>query len=97
VLALAAPGVLFQMPLVILAITRLGITTPRQLRRNRRYALVAISVVALLFCPGTDPVTMLILMAPLLVLYELSIVLAALLGRPSNEPVTTPAAPEGPS
>jgi sec-independent protein translocase protein TatC len=96
VLALAAPGVLFQMPLVILAITRLGITTPRQLRHNRRYALVAISVVALLFTPGTDPVTMLILMAPLLVLYELSIVLASVLGRPSDQPVRTPPAPEGP-
>ena len=64
-----------------MAATRLGVITPRQLRRNRRYAIVIIAVVAMLL-PGTDPVTMLIAMAPLVVLYELSIVLASFLGRP---------------
>jgi sec-independent protein translocase protein TatC len=58
-----------------------GIITPRQLRHNRRYAIVIIAVVAMLL-PGTDPVTMLIAMAPLVVLYELSILLATFLGRP---------------
>jgi sec-independent protein translocase protein TatC len=83
VLALLGIGVLFQMPVGILAATRLGVITPRQLRRNRRYAIVIIAVVAMLL-PGTDPVTMLIAMAPLVVLYELSILLATVLGRATD-------------
>ena len=79
-LAMLALGILFQMPVGILAVTRLGIVTPRQLRKNRRYAIVVIAVLAMLL-PGTDPITMLIAMAPLLVLYELSIMLAAWLDR----------------
>ncbi len=81
VLALVGLGFLFQIPVGVLAATRLGIVTTRQLRRNRRYALLAIAVVAMLL-PGTDPVTMLIAMAPLLLLYELSILLAGWLGKP---------------
>src|SRR5204863_3646238 len=47
VTALLGLGILFQMPIVILAMTRLGIMTPRQLRANRRYALLVIAVVAM--------------------------------------------------
>jgi sec-independent protein translocase protein TatC len=76
---LIALGVVFQVPVAILAATRLGITTPGKLRRSRRYAYVVAAVVAMLL-PGTDPVTMLVEMVPLLALYELSIVLASLFG-----------------
>ena len=95
-LALVALGFLFQIPVVILGITRLGIVTPQTLRRSRRWAILAIAVVAMLGSPGGDPVTMLILMIPLVVLYELSIVLAAAFGRPPDEPVTSQPAHEGP-
>ncbi len=64
------------MPVGIVAVTRLGIVTPQQLRANRRYAIVIIAVIAVLL-PGTDPVTTIILMGPLVALYELSILLAA--------------------
>ena len=94
-MTLLALGVLFQVPVGILAATRLGITTPGQLRRLRRHAIVVIAVVAMLL-PGTDPITMLLSMVPLIILYELSIVLAALFGRPSRESVEGPAAAEGP-
>lgn len=94
-LALVALGFLFQIPVVIMGLTRLGITTPRMLRRSRRYAILAISVVAMVGSPGGDPVTMMILMIPLLVLYELSILLAAAFGRPPEEPVATTPAHEG--
>ncbi len=79
-LVLMAMGALFQIPVGILAATRLGVVTPRQLRKGRRYAFVLIAVIAALL-PGQDPVTMLILMAPLLVLYEGSILLASLVDR----------------
>jgi sec-independent protein translocase protein TatC len=80
VMVLAAMGALFQLPLVILAITRMGILTPRQLRKNRRYAILIIAIVAALL-PGGDPVTMLLIMIPIVFLYEGSILLAALLDR----------------
>lgn len=78
-------GLLFEMPLAILIASRLGIVTPRQLRGNRRYAIVVIAIVAMLL-PGTDPVTMLIEMVPLLLLFELSIWLAVWLGSPAERP-----------
>ena len=79
-LVLMAMGVLFQIPVGILAATKLGVVTPQQLRKGRRYALVVIAVMAMLL-PGQDPVTMLIMMVPLIVLYEGSILLASLLDR----------------
>ena len=78
-----ACGLLFQMPLAILAVTRLGIIRVEQLRENRRYAYLALAVIAAML-PGVDPITMLIEMVPLLVLYELSILLARAFGRPAQ-------------
>jgi sec-independent protein translocase protein TatC len=78
-----AGGLIFQLPLAILASTRLGIVTVSQLRSNRRYAYLAIAVVAAAL-PGVDPVSMVIEMVPLLVLYELSILLARAFGRPGE-------------
>jgi sec-independent protein translocase protein TatC len=80
VLALLAMGVLFQIPVGVLAATRVGLTTTKKLRRNRRYAILIIAVLAMLL-PGTDPITMLIAMVPLIVLFELSILLAMLFER----------------
>lgn len=74
-------GLLFELPLALLAVTRLGIVTVEQLRGNRRYAYLLISIVAAAL-PGVDPVSMLIEMVPLLVLYELSILLARAFGSP---------------
>jgi sec-independent protein translocase protein TatC len=81
-LTLVSIGVLFQIPIGILALTRLGVTTPEQLARNRRYAILVIAVVAMLL-PGTDPITMLIEMIPLILLFEGSLLLARAFGRPS--------------
>jgi sec-independent protein translocase protein TatC len=77
---LIAMGVAFQVPVGILAITRVGIVSVAQLRKNRRYAILVVAVLAMLL-PGQDPVTMLSLMVPLYVLYEGSILLASLLDR----------------
>lgn len=84
VLTLIAVGLLFQIPVGTLAVTRLGIITPEQLAANRKYALLVIAVAAMLL-PGTDPVTMLISMIPLYGLFELSLLLAKAFGRPGEE------------
>ena len=83
-LMMLAMGLGFQVPVGILALVRLRIVSVETLRKNRRYALLVIAIVAALL-PTIDPVSMLIEMVPLLVLYELSIVLARLFGRPPGE------------
>jgi sec-independent protein translocase protein TatC len=77
-----AGGVIFQLPLAILAVVRLGIVSVAQLRSNRRYAYLLIAIVAAAL-PGVDPISMLLEMVPLLVLYELSILLARAFGQPA--------------
>jgi sec-independent protein translocase protein TatC len=79
---LLAGGVVFELPMAILAVTRLGIVSVAQLRSNRRYAYLLIAVIAAAL-PGVDPVSMLIEMVPLLLLYELSILLARAFGKPA--------------
>jgi len=79
-IVLLGMGLMFQIPVGILGMTQMGIVTPDQFKRNRRYALLGVAVIAAMI-PGTDPVTMLISMLPLLVLFEGSIQLAALFER----------------
>jgi sec-independent protein translocase protein TatC len=83
VLFIGAIGLLFQIPIAVLAITRLNIMTPRQLQRNWGYVLLALAVLAAVATPTPDPVTMLLAMLPLFVLFELSILLSAWLNRVS--------------
>jgi sec-independent protein translocase protein TatC len=94
IVTLIALGLVFQVPMAIVALTRLGIVTPEQLAHNRRYAYLALAVVAMLL-PGTDPVTMLIELLPLLALFELSLILSRVVGGPP-EPATAPE-PEPPA
>jgi len=84
---LLACGVVFQVPVGILAVTRLGIVKVRQLQQNRRYAYLGCAVVAAAL-PGVDPVSMLLETAPLIALYELSIVLARVFGEPGATPLS---------
>jgi sec-independent protein translocase protein TatC len=80
IMLLVAMGLLFQIPVGILALTRVGIVTTRQLAKNRRYAVLAIAVIAMLL-PGQDPVTMTMMMVPMYVLFEGSILISWLMDR----------------
>jgi sec-independent protein translocase protein TatC len=80
VLALLSTGLVFQLPVGLLALNAVGIVSAEQLRSSWRYAIVAIAVVAALL-PGVDPVTTVILMVPLLLLYLLSILLLTIADR----------------
>ena len=70
-------GIIFQLPVVIFILSKLGIMTPKFMRSSRRYAAVLILVVAAVVTPTADPYTMLIVAFPLFLLYELSIVISA--------------------
>ena len=78
-----ACGIVFQVPVGILSVTRLGIVKVEQLTKNRRYAYLICAVVAAAL-PGVDPISMLLETAPLIILYELSIVLAKAFGTPAE-------------
>jgi len=84
-------GLGFQIPIGILAACKLGVTSAEQLRRNRRYAVVVIVILAALL-PTLDPISLLLESLPFYLLYELSIVLAARWGRPAHDVSDEPAA-----
>jgi sec-independent protein translocase protein TatC len=84
-LLLLAMGIGFQIPVGVLAACKLGVTNAEKLRRSRRYAIVAIVVLASLL-PTLDPLTLVLESIPLYALFELSILMAAAWGRPLAEP-----------
>ena len=81
-LTLLATGLFFQIPVAVIGLTRTGIVSTRQLRKHRRHAIVGLVALALLL-PGTDVVTTLLELIPMLVLYELSVLVARLFERRS--------------
>jgi sec-independent protein translocase protein TatC len=84
-------GLGFQIPIGILAACKLGVTNAEKLRRNRRYAIVLIVVLAALL-PTLDPISLILESLPFYLLYELSILLAARWGRPAYDVSDEPAA-----
>src|SRR5581483_1325465 len=88
-MVLLAMAIVFELPLFVVGLTRLGIVTTRQLRRNRRigYFIVACVGVAL---PGIDPVTTFFETIPLALLYEGSIWLSVLLDRRAARAAAAP-------
>ncbi|HEY5199118.1 MAG TPA: twin-arginine translocase subunit TatC [Solirubrobacteraceae bacterium] len=89
-LILLAMGLIFQVPVGILAATRAGIVTPKQLRKHRRYAVVVAAVIAALL-PG-DAITMALETVPLILLYEISLHLASFIEKRANRRVAHEAA-----
>ena len=71
-------GVCFEIPLVMFILAKLKLITARQMLKHWRIAVIASAVLAAVISPTVDPVNMILLMAPLIGLYLLSIVLAAL-------------------
>lgn len=76
-------GVFFEMPLIAFLLARMKVVTAGQLLKGWRYALVAIAMVAGGITPTVDPVNMALVMAPLILLYMISVILAAMAGRNS--------------
>ena len=90
-LVMIAMGLGFQIPVGVLAACKIGITNAEKLRRNRRYAIVVIVVLASLL-PTLDPVTLMLESLPFYLLYELSILMASRWGRPVYDVSDEPAA-----
>jgi sec-independent protein translocase protein TatC len=69
-------GLIFEVPIAVIALTALGIVTPQFLARYRRHAVLVCVVVAALITPGADPYSLFALTVPLYLLYELSVFVA---------------------
>jgi len=70
-------GVVFQLPVIVYILASIGILTPKFMRERRRIAIIVIMILAMLVTPTPDVTTMLVISAPLFLLYELSIGVAA--------------------
>lgn len=66
-------GLVFELPMLSFFLSKIGILTPRLMRKYRRHAIVTILILAAILTPGTDPVSQVILAIPLVFLYEISI------------------------
>ena len=74
-------GVLFQMPLLVMVLTKIGIVTARFLKKYRRHAFVVILIAAAIITPSTDPFSLTIVTIPLYALYEASIIIASRINK----------------
>jgi sec-independent protein translocase protein TatC len=74
-------GVLFQLPLVIMVLARIGIVSGRFLQKYRRHAFVIILIASAIITPSTDPFSLTIVTIPLYLLFEASIILANRINR----------------
>lgn len=84
-MTMLATGLAFQMPIFILALVRLGVLSSASLRRNRRVGYVSMLVFAILL-PTVDPVSLTLEVVPLILLFELSIWLSAVMERRWESP-----------
>ena len=84
---LLAFGMIFELPLILVILSRLGVVTPDFLARHRRYAILVNAVLAAFLTPTSDIFNMMLTMLPLVVFYELGIIGARLFARRS--PVTS--------
>ncbi len=73
-----AAGLIFELPMISFFLSKLGILTPEFMRKYRKHAIVVIMVAAAILTPGTDPVSQVILAVPLVLLYEISILISKL-------------------
>ncbi len=77
-------GLAFQMPVLLVLLARVGILTADSLRKKRRYAIVIVFIFAAVVTPP-DVVSQLALALPMVVLYELSIIGAKIVGKKRDE------------
>ncbi len=80
-LMMALFGLTFELPVILVALQLARVVTPSTLLRWWRWAVIIITLVAAVFTPSGDPLSMLVLAAPLISFYFLSIAIGKLLGR----------------
>ena len=85
-------GGVFELPLIITILSRLGVVTPKMLSRNRKYAILGAFVAGAILTPTPDAFNQALMAGPLILLYEVGIICARIFGRKREVPVPQPEA-----
>lgn len=78
---LLAFGVVFELPLIMMLLAWAGLISHTNMRKWRKYAILVMAVIAMVLTPSQDPVSMMLMLGPLIVLYEFGILLARLAAK----------------
>jgi sec-independent protein translocase protein TatC len=78
---LLAFGFVFELPLIVVLFAKIGLVSVSFLKRNRKYAILIIFIVAAILTPGPDVISQLMMAIPLMILYEISIIGAMIFGK----------------
>ncbi len=78
-------GIVFEFPLIVFVLARLGIVNNETLRRKRRLAIVICAILAAILTPTTDWFSMVMMLVPLLIFYEIGIIVASIFGKKKKE------------
>lgn len=87
---LFAFGITFELPVVMFFLAKMGIVNAKGLRKNRKYAVLIVAIVAAILTPGPDVLSQILLGLPLLVLYEISIWVTYLVRKKKDVPEAQP-------
>lgn len=90
---LVAFGVIFELPVLVMILSVLGLVTPAFLRSKRRHAILLITILAALISPGDVIMVTVLMMVPLIILYEFSILLSVMIYRKREERIAAAADP----
>jgi sec-independent protein translocase protein TatC len=69
-------GLLFEFPIVVMVLTKIGMVTPHFLTSHRKHAVVAIWIISAVITPSPDPINQAIVAVPLMIFYEISILVS---------------------
>jgi sec-independent protein translocase protein TatC len=76
-------GLVFELPMLSFFLSKIGILTPKIMRKYRRHSIITILILAAILTPGTDPVSQILLAIPLVILYEISILVSKIFQKKS--------------
>src|SRR6201993_2998106 len=80
-------GIVFEFPLIVFVLAKLGIVNAEMLRRKRNFAILINTILAAVISPSPDVLSMMFMLVPLLIFYELGVIVAWVLGKKKQEPV----------
>jgi sec-independent protein translocase protein TatC len=78
-------GIAFELPIISFVLTRIGLVTPKFLKEYRKYAYVALLVIAAIITPSPDWMSQMIVVIPLILLYELSVIISQRVAKKEEE------------
>jgi sec-independent protein translocase protein TatC len=78
-------GLVFEFPLIIFILARIGVVTSKWLREKRKYAIILSALLAAILTPTTDAISMMLMFVPIVVFYELGILVAWMFGKKKKE------------